>query len=456
MRFVTPLLIGLFAFVTLHAQSTDENVWLEDDFTQEALGSQWTTVSGTWSVDGERAKVVGGGERFAMLYDKYVMYSKPFVIEAVVSALGGGVVFNTEHKDKLMNSHVVRLVEGGVTLGYMDFMGEYFETRAIAIKDLAAPVTLRVYVDIKNGSFSVLVNERNVALEELRFNSGYCGLYAGNGHVTFDRFRLLGEGSMDTPGFFIKSNRRQLDNLSYMAHRDDGLLIVSPVIGIAQRITSVGTYVSEISVDDENVCFRGIAADSEHSYVVDAAAKALRVFDTQDRIQKVITADLEDPRDVAVDDSRIYVLDKSGIVVFDKQLNSLGRKAAGLFLDPKGLTVHGDKIYVADFGNGQVQVLDKSGFDVDQVIKDQLLKPWGVAVDPSNGDIYVADPGAVAVLHYDDGGGFVERIDPITIRGFISPRAVLVLGSMIYVGDFDRILGFKKGVLTIRPSLRIN
>jgi hypothetical protein len=33
---------------------------------------------------------------------------------------------------------------------------------------------------------------------------------------------------------------------------------------------------------------------------------------------------------------------------------------------------------------------------------------------------------------------------------------VLVLGDMVYVGDFDRILGFKKGVLTIRPSLRIN
>lgn len=456
MRFVTPLLIGLFAFVTLHAQTTDQNVWLEDDFSQQTLGSQWTPVAGTWSVDGEHAKVVGGGERFAMLYDTYVMYSKPFVLEVVVSALGGGVVFNAEHKDKLTNSHVVRLVEGGVTLGYMDFMGEYFETRAVAIKDLATPVTLRVYVDIKNSSYSVLVNERNVALEELRYNSGFAGLYAGSGGVTFDSFRLMGEGSMDTPGFYVKSNRRQLDNLSYMAHRDDGFLIVSPVVGIAQRITSVGTYVSEISVDEEKVCFRGVAADDEHSYVIDATAKALRVFDTQDRIQKVITADLDDPRDVAVDDSRIYVLDKSGIVVFDKKLNSLGRKAGGLFLDPKGLSVFEDKIYVADFGNGQVQVLDKSDFDVDQVIKEQLIKPWGVAVDPVNGDIFVADPGAAAVLHYDDGGSFVERIDPITIRGFISPRAVLVRGDMIYVGDFDRILGFKKGVLTIRPSLRIN
>jgi hypothetical protein len=89
-----------------------------------------------------------------------------------------------------------------------------------------------------------------------------------------------------------------------------------------------------------------------------------------------------------------------------------------------------------------------------RVIKDQLVSPWGVCTDVG-GHVYVADPGAAAVFHYDGAGVFVERIDPITIRGFISPRAVLVRGDMVYVGDFDRILGFRKGVLTIRPSQTI-
>jgi hypothetical protein len=29
-------------------------------------------------------------------------------------------------------------------------------------------------------------------------------------------------------------------------------------------------------------------------------------------------------------------------------------------------------------------------------------------------------------------------------------------GDMLYVADYDRILGFKKGVLTIRPTLKID
>ncbi|MCB2205665.1 NHL repeat-containing protein [bacterium] len=454
MRFVTPLLIGLFAFITVHAQQMEQSTWIEDDFSGESLRADWKPVSGTWSADGERVMVTGGGEQFAMLLDKYIMYTKSFVIEAVIDKLGGGLVFNAEHPDALKSCHVVRIVDGGVTLGYMDFLGQYFETRAISLKDFTAPVTMRIYVDQKNRNYSVLLGDRNVALEELRFNSGYAGLYSGSNRVTFDSFRVSGPGTMDTPAFFMKSNQRQLNDLAYMCIKDDGFLIVNPVVGIVQRITSVGTYVSEISIE-EKTQLRGVAAGDGVSYVVDAESNALRAFDTDNRVQKVVTSDLSDPRDVAIDDNNVYVLDKSGIAVFDKKLNLIERKAGGLFRDPRGIAVHGDKVYVADFGNGQVQVLDKSDMSVDQVIKEDLMNPWGVGIDSKNGDIYVADPGAVAVLHYSEDGEFIERIDPITIRGFVSPRDVLVRDDMVYVADFDRILGFKKGVLTIRPSLRI-
>jgi DNA-binding beta-propeller fold protein YncE len=336
----------------------------------------------------------------------------------------------------------------------MDFLGEYFETRAFMVKDLTVPVTMRIFIDQQNRNFSVLLGDRNVALEELRFNSGFAGLASGSSGAKFDFFRVSGPGTLDAPAFFMKSNRRQLNDLSYMSIKDDGLLIVNSVVGIVQRLTSVGTYVSEIPIE-EKTDLRGVTADESYTYVVDAASNSLRVFNTEDKIEKVISSDLDDPRDVAVDDTHVYVLDKVGISVFDKKLQPVGRKAGGLFRDPKGITVYGEKVYVADFGNGQVQVLDKSEMTSDQVIKDQLINPWGVAVDPENGDIYVADPGAGAVLHFDNGGGFVERIDPITIRGFVSPRDVQIRGDMVYVADFDRILGFKKGVLTIRPSLRI-
>jgi len=448
-------MVGLFAFVTAHAQDAGQSTWIEDDFSQESLRPEWRPISGTWSVEENHVRVVGGGERFAMLYDTYVMYTKSFVLEATITGFGGGLVFNAEHNDALKNCHVMRVVEGGISLGHMDFLGEYYETRNITVKDLVTPVTVQVYIDQNNGTYSVVANERNLTMEELRFNSGFAGLYATSSGVKFDRYRVMGEGGMDTPSFFIKSNKRQLNDLSYMATKDDGLLIVNPVVGIVQRITSVGTFVSEISVEDAATHLRGVAADDKYTYVVDAASNALRVFDTENRIQQIISTDLDDPRDVAVDDTKIYVLDKAGIAVFDKRLALIGRKAGGLFRDAKGIAVHGGKISVADFGNGQVQILNASDFSVELVIKDQLVNPWGVCFDPANGDILVADPGAVAVFHYGNGGGFIERIDPITIRGFISPRAVSVRDNMIYVADFDRILGFKKGVLTIRPSLRI-
>jgi DNA-binding beta-propeller fold protein YncE len=241
-----------------------------------------------------------------------------------------------------------------------------------------------------------------------------------------------------------------------MALKEEGLLIVNPTVGIVQRITSVGTYVSEITIE-EKTDLRGVAADEKASYVIDAAKNALRIFDNDDKLQTEISSDLDDPRDVAVDANRIYVLDKAGIAVFDKKnLALIKRYAGGLFRDPKGIAVSADRVLVADFGNGQVQVLGKSDFSVAFVIKDDLVKPWGVTADPKSGDIYVADPGAVAVFRFDKDGGFVERIDPITIRGFVSPRDVLLLNDMVYVADYDRILGFRSGVLTIRPSLRID
>jgi hypothetical protein len=456
MRFVLTLLIGLFAANAGFAQSAEpQNIWIEDGFSQGALSSDWTIVSGTWTADADRVRVTGGAENMAMLNSRYLMNSKPYVLETTMNSLGGGLIFNAESPGARNNSHYVMVVEGGITLGYTDYSGTIIETRAVSIKDLASPVRIRVFTDPNNRNYSVIINDRNVALEELRFNSGYAGLQASSSGVSFDDFRISGDGLMDTPAYAQKSNRRQLDNLTYIAGREDGLLIVNPIVGIVQRITSVGTYVSEISIEEQTT-LRGVDADETRTYVVDAASNSLRVFDTNNKIEKSISSDLTDPRDVAVDDSRIYVLDKNGIAVFDKKLTLIKRYAGGLFRDARGIAVGVNRVYVADYGNGQVQVLNKSDFSVELVIKDDLINPSGVTVDAKSSDIYVADPAAVAVFHYDSDGLFIERIDPITIRGFISPRDVLFLNDMIYVADFDRILGFRKGVLTIRPSLRID
>jgi hypothetical protein len=458
MRFITPLLIGLFCAASVVAQeNTALNVWLQDEF-QEGLMPGWAQVAGTWTAEAGTLTGRGGAEHLAMLHGTFVMSTKQAVLQLTVHTYGGGLVFNAEHPNSLTNSQVVKVLQGGLAMGYIDFTGNYIETRIVYLQDIKLPVTMAIYTDPVKSNYSVLLDNRNVGLEEMRFNSGYAGPYTDVSPARFGGFRVSGSGAMDLPQYFVKSNKRQLDNLSYMCTRDDGILIVNPKLNIAQQITSVGTYVNELQVSEENAVLRGIATDETgRTFIVDAGNNALRIFDNRGGIERIITQGLDDPRDVSVANGKIYVLDKAGIAVFDaKSLASTGRKAGGLFKDAKGLYASGDKLYVADFGNGQVLVLSASDFSVDIVIKEDLVKPWGVVVEPKSGDIYVADPGAVAVFHFDKKGGFIERIDPITIRGFISPRALLIRGDMLYVADLDRILGFKKGVLTIRPTLRIN
>ncbi len=458
MRFITPLLIGLFFVASAVAQESDNfSVWIQDDFQDAALPG-WSQVAGTWTAEGGTLTARGGAEHLALLNSTYLMGTKQAVFQITVHSFGGGLVFGAEQTNALTNSQVVKILQGGLAMGYIDFTGVYIETRIVNLQDLKLPVTLSVYTDPLKSNYSVLLDNRNVALEEMRFNSGYVGPYAGNSNVRFGEFRVKGSGPLDLPVYFVKSNRRQLDDLSYMCTKDDGLVIVNPRLNIVQRITSVGTYVNEIQVEDQGAVLRGVTTDETgRTFVIDAGNNALRIYDNRDAPERTIAEGLDDPRSVTVAGGKIYVLDKTGIAVFDgTSLKAMGRKAGGLFKDPKGIASAGDKLYVADFGNGQVQVLNASDCSVELVIKDDLIKPWGVTVEPKSGDIYVADPGAVAVFHFDKSGGFIERIDPITIRGFISPRGVLLRGEMLYVADFDRILGFKKGVLTIRPSLRIN
>lgn len=460
MRFITPLLIGVFFAASAIAQDGENfTSWIQDDF-QQGLKPEWKQLSGTWTAEAGTVTVRGGAEHMAMVHPTLILPSKLFLVDVTVQSLGGGVVFNAEHANALTNSHVVKCIEGAVSIGYMDFNGSYVETRVIAQPELKMPVRLRIYSNPGRRTYSVVLDERNIAMEDMRFNSGFCGLYASSSGARFGAFTVSGEGIHDLPAYFVKSNRRQLDDLSYMAAKGDGLLIVNPRLNIVQRITSSGkgSYVSEIQVEDANAALRGTATDDAgKTYVIDAGNNSLRVFDSKDKVERVVSEGLDDPRDVTVANGKVYVLDKNGIVVFDqKTLAAAGKKAGGLFRDAKSISAFGDRLYVGDFGNGQVQVLLASDFSVDKVIKDNLVKPWGVTVEKKSGDIYVADPGAVAVLHYDKDGQFIERFDPITISGFISPRAVIMHGDMLYVADYDRILGFKKGVLTIRPTLKID
>ena len=458
MRSISLFLTLLFLAPALLAQNAPAAAgWIVDDFNAGDLNAKWTPVNGKWSATEKGATVTGAPAEYALLHSLYLMRTKPYSIEVNVKGAGAGAVFCAEYSNALQNSHVVFFTGNSISTGYMDFHGKYVETRVVDYVMPQGFVKMRIEVDPIKKSYSLFVQDKDVALEELRFISGYAGLFAMKSQVAIDYFQLLGEGQPDAPSFYRKSNNRQLDNLSYMALLDDAIFISNPVIGIVQRLTSIGTYANEYNLPSGTFQPLGLCLENDRTmYIVDAGKNAVRVFNKEGHLERSLESELNDPRAVAAAGGHVYVLDAAGIKVFDRKGAFMGAKAAGVFKDPRNIYLSNGHLLVADFGNAQVQILDAGDFSVKKVIKENLVSPWDATVDASNGDIYVADPGAGVVFHYTADGGFVERIDPMTIKGFVSPRSVRVRGSMIYVGDFKRILGFRKGVLTIRPALRID
>ncbi len=459
MRLLSILLFVVCIAPAVSAQTENDLVgWFIDDFESQTFDTRWKEVSGNWGLDGKNVVAkLASGDAF-LSNEMYIMRTKPYVIDAMIQGAGGGVLFCLENRDKLQDGHAVFFTGSMVSIGYFNHIGTFVETRSIpyAMPE-RKPVQLKVSIDPANKRYTVAVFKQDVALEELHFRSGYAGLYANQNTVSFDYFQVLGYEQPDSPTLFLKSNATQLDHISYMTSMDDALLVSNPVVGIVQRITSRGTFVNEFYVQGLNSAPRGVFVNERKwVYIVDGGQNAVRIYNAGGQMELMFSEGLEDPRGITTDaiGNKIYVLDINAIRVYDSKGNQIETKAAGMFRDPKNIWQANGNLYVADHGNGRVVVLDAGTFEVKDEIKQDLVAPWDVFVD-GEGYIYIADPGAEAVFQLDKNKQLVERIDPITIRGFISPRAVRVINEYVYVGDFERILAFKKGVLSVRPTLKL-
>jgi hypothetical protein len=458
MRRLSPyLVVTLFALtVAVHAQQFTVP-WLVEDFATPELKASWLPVGGSWAVNDEKAVPGGSAEQYALCNSAFFLRTQPYMIDMTVRGAGAGLVFALEDPTRLACGHVVLFTGSMISTGFFDFQGKYVESRTVEFIMPSTAVSLRVRVDPVKRRYEVFVQNQSVSLMDMRFLSGHVALYSRAAGAMFDNIYINGGEAQKTPSFYLKSNARQIDHLSYFGMLDESLLLPNPVVGMVQRVSSVGSYISEIPVQGQNARPRGVCADDDRwVYVVDGGQQSVRIYNNANQLERIVSTDMKDPRGVAVITGTMYVLDAEGIKCFDKKGNFLGAKCAGLFKDPKNLFAYNGLLYVADFGNGQIQVLDKNDLTVRSVIREQLVSPYDVCVDDLTQDVFVADPGASAVFHFKPDGSFVERIDPITINGFISPRAVRVRHSMIYVADFERILGFKKeaGLLSIRPAFR--
>ncbi len=438
-------------------QQPQQTAWFLDDFDGESIRATWKTIAGEWTVGNENLTSGGGGEVLAIANDCFVMRNKPYTIEARIKGGNAGIIFCMEDQHAAREAHLIQFKENEIVSGYLTFEGKLVATRHVEYIVPSTHVRLRVDVDPEKKTYEVFVQDRSVALENLRYRSGYSGCYATKPGIQFDYFQVLGIGQRTMPAELLKSNELQIDHLSYMTLIDENMILVNPVLGVVQRVNSLGGFIFEIPIQGPNSSPRGVCVTSDKKlYVVDGGENTVRIYNRESQLERLVNGNMKDPRGISVDEKgNIYVVDVEGIKVFNDKGEQLETVATGLFKDPRNIYLSGNLFYVTDAGQGKLFGLNKGNFAVEKTIFENLVRPWDVCVDPKSGDIYVADPGAGFVLQYDRKGSFIDKIDPVTVNRFISPRTVRVREGNVIVGDFERVLIFKKEALSVRPSMQI-
>ena len=114
---------------------------------------------------------------------------------------------------------------------------------------------------------------------------------------------------------------------------------------------------------------------------------------------------------------RILVTDagREGLLVFDEAAGRLlawNDAGAGLaFRSPVGIAGAADgSILVADSELGYVVRLDAEGRPIGELGRGVLTRPTGLARDPSNGELYVADTAAHDIKVFDDTGSWLRTL----------------------------------------------
>lgn len=109
-----------------------------------------------------------------------------------------------------------------------------------------------------------------------------------------------------------------------------------------------------------------VAVDAQgNAYIADSWAGKIIVFDPRGKFLREWPVDLQ-PRGVAVDGDRVYVLDVGKVIIFDRQGHRIGAFASrgakpGQLDAYLGVTAGDGRVYVADSYNRRVQAFDTSG-----------------------------------------------------------------------------------------------
>lgn len=183
----------------------------------------------------------------------------------------------------------------------------------------------------------------------------------------------------------------------------------------------------------------GVAINKGKIYVCDTQAGNVTVADMAKHklraIKPVGQAALRVPINVAVDkDETCYVTDvgRKQVLVIDKDGDLIEAMGAKNEMEPCGVAILGDRLYVTDMTNHCVRIYNKADrkllFTAPRNPTDEKTKPFGptnVAVD-QKGKIYVSDSRGFAVKIYDAEGNFLRSVGDlgVTPGQFTLPKGI--------------------------------
>ena len=190
---------------------------------------------------------------------------------------------------------------------------------------------------------------------------------------------------------------------------------------------------------------KGIATDNTDNIYVTSEHKLQKLTSSGELIKCIgqkgrKEGEFDHPRGITLYDNQVYVCDRNNnlIQVFDLDLNivrSIGShgKGRGEFITPHDVKFDtAGNMYVAEWGNGRVQVLDTSGQFIRVFGQDKgegkLNQPSGLHIVDQY--VYVSDWNGRRIVVYETSGKFV------TSFGRFSPNSITsCTDGFIYVCD---------------------
>ena len=178
--------------------------------------------------------------------------------------------------------------------------------------------------------------------------------------------------------------------------------------------------------------------------VLDIRGQRVRTFGSDgDRPEQMIC-----PAGIAVDDvDNIYVSSWHKLQKFTSSgelIKCVGQRGSkeGEFDDPRGVTIHSNQVYVCDPFNQHIQVFDLDlnfiqSISLNSKGRRKLDFPYDVAFDTA-GNMYVAEYGNERVQVMDSSGQFIRAFGQGGEGKLSKPTALYIADKHVYVSDYSQ------------------